>query len=67
MLKPAQVKNEKASKRPGGTITYTLELFREGLKPEEIARKRELSVLTIYGHLAQLIAQMQITSAAVIW
>jgi ATP-dependent DNA helicase RecQ len=48
--------DKKAAKSAGGTVTYTEQLFREGLKPLEIAQQRGLSYQTIYAHLAELIA-----------
>lgn len=42
------------------THTQTLELFREGKTGEEIARIRQLSSGTIYGHFAELIKRKQL-------
>jgi ATP-dependent DNA helicase RecQ len=36
-----------------GTIRESLELFRSGLGPEQIARRRGLAAGTVYGHLAR--------------
>ncbi|HRY31737.1 MAG TPA: DNA helicase RecQ [Bacteroidales bacterium] len=45
----------KSSKTKGQTYLDTLELFRQGLPVEEIARRRGLKPATIYHHLAYLI------------
>ncbi|MFQ5824582.1 MAG: RecQ family ATP-dependent DNA helicase [bacterium] len=37
------------------TVQQTLQLFRQGLSLEQIARRRNLTVGTIYGHFSQLI------------
>jgi ATP-dependent DNA helicase RecQ len=37
------------------TVNDTLLLYSQGLRPEEIARRRELKVGTIYNHLAEAI------------
>jgi uncharacterized protein YpbB len=42
------------------TRVETLALFRQGLSPDEIAKARELTVRTIYTHLARLIADREI-------
>ncbi|WP_405562842.1 DNA helicase RecQ [Polaribacter sp. Asnod6-C07] len=48
-----QFKNvEKPRKTP--TTQKTLDLYKQGLNPKEIAEKRELSVTTIFSHLSQL-------------
>ncbi len=36
------------------TILDTFNMYKEGLSPEEIARKRDLQTTTIYSHLSQL-------------
>ena len=38
----------------GGTYLLTLQLYKQGLRPEEIAAKRELNEVTVYSHLAHL-------------
>ncbi|MGY5850813.1 DNA helicase RecQ [Salegentibacter sp. F14] len=40
--------------RNGNTHKITLELYQEGHTVEEISRKRELAITTIYSHLAKL-------------
>ncbi len=42
------------------TVTQTFTLFQEGLAPSEIAAQRELTLTTIYGHLARLIGDQKI-------
>ena len=60
-LKPPQgfsrhkVKKKKAQMQAGGTVEYTAQLINEGLTPEQVARQRELTLMTIYGHCAKLI------------
>lgn len=41
-------------RKKGNTYKETLELYREGLSVEEISKKRELAITTIYSHLAKL-------------
>jgi len=38
----------------GATILQTMQMYRQGMSPEEIAMKRELKSGTIYSHLAQM-------------
>jgi ATP-dependent DNA helicase RecQ len=38
----------------GKTHLETLQLFKEGLSPEQIAEKRKVNLVTIYSHLADL-------------
>ncbi|GAC1493031.1 MAG: hypothetical protein NVS2B14_05990 [Chamaesiphon sp.] len=40
-------------------MLLTLELYKQGLNPEEIAQKRNLQLSTIMGHLVQLIEMNQ--------
>jgi len=49
--------NDNPSKRKtrGESVVKTYELFSEGLSLEEVARRRNLSISTITGHLEQLI------------
>ncbi len=42
-----------------GTQAITLELYQAGHSPEDIAQMRDLKVVTIYGHLADLLTQGQ--------
>lgn len=39
------------------TTLETFQLYKEGLKPEEIATKRALQITTIYSHLSQLYSE----------
>lgn len=50
-----KVEKKKAQMRAGGTVEYTAQLINEGLTPEQVARQRELTLMTIYGHCAKLI------------
>jgi ATP-dependent DNA helicase RecQ len=38
----------------GKTYLETFQLLKDGLSPEEIARKRDMNVLTVYSHIAYL-------------
>ncbi|MGB0838822.1 MAG: DNA helicase RecQ [Chitinophagales bacterium] len=57
--KPSRVKERNANNKPvkGDTKTFTLQLYKEGKSPEEIAQERGLTITTIYGHLATLLQQ----------
>jgi hypothetical protein len=57
--KPKKEKPKKEPKEKTWNITY--QMFRQGLKPEEIARERNLTVGTIVGHLARFIPTGEIT------
>lgn len=50
---------QKLAKSKKTTQEHTLELYQKGLAPQEIAKQRELSEATIYGHLIQLFEQGQ--------
>jgi ATP-dependent DNA helicase RecQ len=54
-LKTSEVLKAKAKLDAGGTVEYTAQLLAEGLSPEQIARQRGLTMMTIYGHCAKLI------------
>ncbi|WP_372917603.1 DNA helicase RecQ [Salegentibacter sp.] len=41
-------------RKKGNTYKETLALYREGLSVEEISKRRELAITTIYSHLAKL-------------
>lgn len=45
---------------PSTTVIETLALYRQGLTPAQIAEARGRSINTIYGHLAQLIAEEEV-------
>ncbi|WP_081210989.1 DNA helicase RecQ [Salegentibacter sediminis] len=47
-------KRKPKKQKKGNTYKITLELYREGLSVEEISKKRELAITTIYSHLAKL-------------
>ena len=47
-------KRTQKKKKKGNTYKITLELYKEGLSVEEISKKRELAITTIYSHLAKL-------------
>ncbi|HRQ30379.1 MAG TPA: helix-turn-helix domain-containing protein, partial [Saprospiraceae bacterium] len=49
---PEEKPIEKAKQVQGETFRITLELFKSGLKPEEIAKQRGLVISTIESHLA---------------
>lgn len=53
--KPKKPKAEK-----GATRRATLEMYRKGMKPAEIAKERGLAESTIMGHLAQLVIDGEI-------
>jgi len=52
-----EIARKQAEHAAGGTVNYTRQLLEEGLSPAEIAQRRGLVESTIYGHLAQLIAE----------
>lgn len=54
-LKTSEVLHAKAKLSAGGTVEYTAQLLTDGLTPEQIARQRGLTMMTIYGHCAKLI------------
>ena len=57
--KPKKEKPKKEPKEKTYNITY--QMFRQGLKPEEIAKERNLTVGTIIGHLARFIPTGEVT------
>jgi len=46
--------------KAGGTVEYTEQLLNQGLSPQEIAQKRGLSIITIYGHFERLLEEGRI-------
>jgi len=46
---------EKNKKEKVDTVELTFEMFKSGLRPEEIAKKREFALSTIEGHLSKMI------------
>ena len=65
-LKAPEILRTKIKHEAGGTVEYTAKLFADGLKPEQIAKERDLSPTTIYGHLAKLIAAGRLTAAQIV-
>jgi len=61
-----EIERKKAERQAGGTIEYTAQLFAQGLSIDQIANHRGLSVTTIYGHIARLIATGRVTVDAVV-
>jgi ATP-dependent DNA helicase RecQ len=59
-IRKEEVARRQAEREAGGTVAYTYQLWRKGLRPAEIAQQRGLAESTIYTHLAQLIAQGRI-------
>jgi ATP-dependent DNA helicase RecQ len=55
-VKPEMVERKRAERSAGGTYEYTLQLFSQGMTPEQIAQERGFALITIYGHFARLIA-----------
>jgi ATP-dependent DNA helicase RecQ len=49
-----------------GTVQETLELFRAGMPPENIAERRGIKAETIYNHLARCIEEGELTMAEVV-
>ena len=61
------VKKEGNTKKPKGYSQHeTLKLFRSGINPEDIAKMRELSPLTIAGHLADSVSDNLLPEAELI-
>ena len=57
-----RVKKEKPKKEPKEkTWNITLQLYKQGLKPDEIAKFRSLTVGTIIGHLARFLPTGEIS------
>ena len=50
----------------GNTVWETQALLMSGMSPEQVARQRELSLSTVYGHCAQLLEDGRIELNAVI-
>ena len=53
---PLQIKKEVKPIVIGDSEKETLSLFQQGCNPQEIAKRRELAVSTVFGHLHKLIA-----------
>ncbi len=56
-LKTSEILRAKGKLEAGGTVEYTAKLLADGLRPDQVARERGLTVGTIYGHCAQLIGR----------
>lgn len=54
-LQSSEIKKAKAKLEAGGTVEYTAKLLASGLKVDQIARERGLTITTIYNHCAKLI------------
>ncbi len=54
-FEPEAIQRATEERQAGGTVAYTAKLLAEGLSVEEIARRRGLTVGTIYDHCARLI------------
>lgn len=65
-LEPLEVLRAKGKLEAGGTVEYTAKLLAEGLRPEQVAHKRGLTVGTIYGHCAQLVERGMLELSQVI-
>jgi len=60
------IHRKKAQREAGGTVEYTAKLLSNGLTPEQIACERGLALVTIYGHLAHLIENGEISVEQVV-
>ena len=58
--------NKKAVQAAGGTVAYTRQLFNEGISPAEIARRRDVTLETIYSHLSRAIAAGEVEVDSVV-
>ena len=54
-------KEERKSIKLSGTVKKTLTAYQKGCSPEEIAKRRGITLGTIYDHLTQLIAAGEIS------
>ncbi|MBN2543021.1 RecQ family ATP-dependent DNA helicase [bacterium] len=66
LKKPAPKEVLKSDENVSKTIIKTYGLFKEGLTPEEISSNREISIRTIYNHIAKLIELGKIEVNAVV-
>ncbi len=60
------IAQRQAQQAAGGTIALTVDLFRQGTTPLDIAQQRGLSVTTVYGHLAGVIERGGLDVTAVV-
>ncbi len=65
-VQPGAARKLKAEREAGGTVALTGQMLGQGRSPEQIAAERGLTVGTIYSHLAQLIANGQVSVDAVV-
>lgn len=54
VLEFIQEQAQEGNKVKGGTIIETLNHYKQGLSPQEIAAKRNLNIVTIFSHLVSL-------------
>lgn len=54
IIKFSKEKREKKGRKKGSSYKATFELYQEGLSVEEIAKKRNLALTTVFSHLAKL-------------
>ena len=66
VLKPNKKAPKEAKKEKISTYEKSLQLLHEGLNPEEIALKRQLSLNTIYSHFSRLIQAEKVDLADVL-
>jgi superfamily II DNA helicase RecQ len=59
-------KRKPVTQKTGGTVERTLELAQKGLSATQIAQQRELTINTIYDHLAQLIREGRLALSAAV-
>jgi len=64
--RPAAAQRAQANAAAGATVLVSGQMLASGLTPEQIAAERGLTIGTIYSHLAQLIAEGQVTVNAVV-
>ena len=65
-VQPGTARRLRAEREAGGTVALTGQMLGQGRSPEQIAAERGLTVGTIYSHLAQLIANGQVSVDAVV-
>ena len=60
-LKPKRERKPKATKEPKPkTWEVSLQLYRQGMKPDQIARERSLTIGTIIGHLSRYVSSGEV-------
>jgi ATP-dependent DNA helicase RecQ len=65
-VRTGEAQRRQAEISAGGTIALTGQMLARGLRPEQIAAERGLTIGTIYSHLARLIAEGRASVEAVI-